>query len=1021
MKGNLCPDKMKKRYIFLIIGVFILLLIFLRIQWMHFFSDVSELDIQDGELVLQNWDMNDEDVLLLDGEWEFYPSQWIYDQDKSFSIEEKENEYIDVPNGWNVMLNGDDDESFGYGSYRLRIQVPEDKGDHYSLYVPSVRSASEVYVNGRLMASSGEVGVSKDSQQAKNLPYTTTFMADEDGEIEVVVQASNFQDIRRSGIIRSIKFGLESAILKERNLSFAMQIIASALLLIHAIYALALYFLGNRDNRLIFFTLFLISVTLMNLVSTDDKLFHLLFNISYEWDFRLANMVGPIAAYSLFRCLDRNLIPYWKVINSIFLFSNIILGLVIVFSMPSQIISLLPANSAVFTFAIVLAIYVLGRRLYIDIAGNLLLLLSFLAIVHNLAWMMYWRERGISVVYYPFDFMIAVGLFSLIWFKNYFSIHAGTKQLATELQEMNEYKSQFLANTSHEFRNPLHGIINMSESVLLREEKKLERRSVQELESVLTVGKRMSLLLNDLLDAENLKEGTPRLTRNNLSVQPIIQGVVDILGYTVDMKDVQIINHISDDFPAVYADENRVTQVFYNLLHNAIKFTDEGDIYIQANVKDGYAYIDILDQGKGIDKAFLKRLFLPYEQVEREELVDSGLGLGLAISKQLVELHGGELEVVSIPEVGSTFTVSLPLATTSQEADVSKEEITNALFTDPLDAAYEKETHTMRPVLVVDDDPINLQVLESVLSVEDYEVITALSGKEAIEKLNMREWNLIITDVMMPYMSGYELTKQIRQRYSMTELPILLITARDHPEDIQTGFLVGANDYVIKPVERIELLSRVKALTSLKESVREQLHLEAIWLQSQIQPHFLFNTLNSLVALSEIDVERMKKLLIDFSEFLKSKYHFHHITGIIPLEEELLIIESYLAIEQVRFGDRLEVEWNVDVVERVDVPFLSIQPLVENAVNHGVMERIEGGKITISTIRREDGVLISVSDNGVGMDDAKVRDLLNKKTDDRSSVGLINTNSRIQRHFGQGLYIQSGLGEGTTVSFLVTH
>src|SRR5699024_3869871 len=128
----------------------------------------------------------------------------------------------------------------------------------------------------------------------------------------------------------------------------------------------------------------------------------------------------------------------------------------------------------------------------------------------------------------------------------------------------------------------------------------------------------------------------------------------------------------------------------------------------------------------------------------------------------------------------------------------------------------------------------------------NYHVFTVTSSERALEYIDTGEWDLVITDVMMPNMSGYELTETLRKQFSISELPILLLTARNQTEDIYTGFLAGANDYVAKPVDRVELQSRVAALTCLKQSVKEQLRIEAAWLQAQIQPHFLFNTINTI-------------------------------------------------------------------------------------------------------------------------------------------------------------------------------
>src|SRR5699024_687152 len=129
--------------------------------------------------------------------------------------------------------------------------------------------------------------------------------------------------------------------------------------------------------------------------------------------------------------------------------------------------------------------------------------------------------------------------------------------------------------------------------------------------------------------------------------------------------------------------------------------------------------------------------------------------------------------------------------------------------------------------------------------------------------------DLVISDVMMPEMSGYELTAEIRKIYDLSELPILLLTARGNPEDIYTGFLKGANDYVTKPVDALELTMRVQAFTDLQASIHERLWMESAWLQAQIRPHFMMNTLNSIISLSEIDLPRMQRLLERFTDYLQ--------------------------------------------------------------------------------------------------------------------------------------------------------
>lgn len=1010
-----------------------------RMLWMGAFYNLSTTQIKEGQLDLRNWDAQDDEVLLLDGDWEFYPSHLLMDPERQSITDAYPKKLVQVPGKWNEDFQDGESTPYGYGSYRLRLHVNPDKNINYSLYVPSVRSASELYVNGRLIAESGQVGKTEDEYKAKNLPYSTSFTPDENGVIEIVIQVANFKDVRRSGIIRSVKFGSEATLSKERSLSLSLQLVTSIIFLIHSIYALILYFLGNREKKLVYFSLLLFSITFMNLISNDEKIFHLLFDVGYEWDFRIANALIPIACLALLQSMGQRSLPYWGVMNPVYSSITIGLSIVTLFLSPSQIITLFPVYYLLAGLAIASAVITIFKKIYRNISENLLLLLSLIAAAHHFVWVIYWREVGVSAVHYPFDLIISIGCFATIWFKDYFTMYAETAKLALKLQKMNEHKDQFLANTSHEFKNPLHGIINMSQSVLMRERELLKTKSVHELETILTVGRRMSLLLNDLLDVESLREGHPRLQTKTIAIQPIVTGVMDMLQFLVEGKPIKIVNEIPKDFPPVIADENRVIQIMYNLLHNAIKYTLEGEIRIQAKVQVDRAFISISDTGIGIEENFLQHLFHPYEQAADIATNEGGLGLGLNISKQLVELHGGELQVSTSFGKGSAFTFSLKLAqlntedatSTKAQHHVSLEGPTNHLMkpsihikdTEMLSIANQStcmEKQSMKlPILIVDDDPINLQVLQSILSIDQYEITTATSGREALEHLMKKEWNLVISDVMMPNMSGYELTQIIRKRYSLTELPVLLLTARSDPKDIQTGFSAGANDYVTKPVDMVELRSRVQALTTIKKVMREQLQLEAAWLQSQIQPHFLFNTLNSIIALSELDLNKMNHLLVELSEFLRNKFQYQPIDGLIPIEEELSLSRSYLNIEQVRFGERLKVVWELDECKDLKIPFLTIQPLVENAVRHGVIKRIDGGTVVIRVAVQDDEVEISVKDDGVGMNEDQVQSLLKRKEGSRTGIGLINSNQRLMRQFGTGLQITSNPNQGTTVSFVV--
>lgn len=195
--------------------------------------------------------------------------------------------------------------------------------------------------------------------------------------------------------------------------------------------------------------------------------------------------------------------------------------------------------------------------------------------------------------------------------------------------------------------------------------------------------------------------------------------------------------------------------------------------------------------------------------------------------------------------------------------------------------------------------------------------------------------------------------------------------------------------------------------------------MEAAWLQAQIRPHFLLNTLNAIISLSEIDTERMARLLEKFAHYLQSSFYLKNLDKVIPLQDELDLLESYLYIEQERFGDRLTIKWEVEETEDVMIPPLAIQTLVENAVNHGVLKRINGGTVTIR-IRKEDGYTeIAVIDDGVGMDEEVINQLFTVVPNRKKGIGLVNTEQRLKRLYGKGLSVISRPDVGTTIIFTI--
>ncbi|WP_066196283.1 hybrid sensor histidine kinase/response regulator [Gracilibacillus timonensis] len=984
--------------------LFLLCLMGLRFIWMGIFQENYQPDIQNGVIDLREWRWEEQETLLLNGEWKFYPSQFMMDETLSEPVTEM------VPGGWKDTLGS----PFGYGSYRLQIKVDPQQDEPYALYIREVRTSAEIYVNGQKEAEVGRPAKTEAAYQADLMPRMIVLTPDETGNLDIVIQAANFKDSRNGGINFSVRLGTESAITNDVQLSNYLQVCIAAVLFIFLLFSLIIYAIGDREKKILYFALLSFSLFTGFLFYSGGKVFQQFVNISYDLEYWLIHTVYLIIFYALVQSTDHQKLPYWPKLFPFWKWGMIILAMVSYFLPMSLVFTIRPIYN-IFAFITVIIVIASVMQMLRNNKAVTLVLCSFIAISHHGIWNYLRDGQGMRLTFYPFDLVIALICFSLVLVQRYFNVYKETNELANRLKQINREKDQFLANTSHEFRNPLNSILLLSQSVKEREEANLSNRSIHELDTVLNVGRQMNLLLTDLLEARRLEDSKPNLHKQAIILEPIATMVLDVLNASSSVKKLETINQIPKNFPAVYADENRVRQIIYNLVDNAVKYTNHGQIILSALVKDSFAEIYVSDTGIGISPDKQKQLFLPYEQGQSSAPIsEGGFGLGLSITKQLVELHGGTIRVSANEEQGTTFAFTLALADPETAVSLPQDGIRSTSQAEESEPLFPNRKELAPTVLIVDDNPASLLAIEASLPAEVYETVLVSDAHQALEELKKRKCDIVISDIMMPEISGYQLTEMIRQRYSLTELPVLLLTGGN--TDLPSAFMAGANDFVTKPVDPIELKARMDSLISLKHVAEQQLQLETAWLQAQIQPHFIFNTLNAIMAFSEWNIEEMKKLLNEFSHFLRSKFQFQQMESLIPLEEELNIVRSYLYIEQVRFQDALHVKWDLDSCQQVQVPFLTVQPLVENAVKHGIRDKQGEGTVTIKVkkIPQKSKLRITIEDDGTGMESTEIS-MSNRNGE--SGVGIANVEKRLRRFLDQGLTIESSPGKGTSISF----
>ncbi len=430
------------------------------------------------------------------------------------------------------------------------------------------------------------------------------------------------------------------------------------------------------------------------------------------------------------------------------------------------------------------------------------------------------------------------------------------QSLNEKMQQLDKLKDEFLANTSHELRTPLNGIIGLAESLIDGVAGPLNKVAVENLRMVISSGRRLSTLVNDILDFSKLKNQELILQQKPVDMGQITGMVLTLCKTLASGKPIVLINKISPDAPAVYGDENRIQQIMYNLIGNAIKFTESGSVTVSATVEPvpveaqslaAFLTITVADTGIGIPADKFDKIFQSFEQADGSTArTYGGTGLGLAVTKKLVELHGGRVWLESEVGKGSIFHFTLPisveqLSTEEREAvaalrrdesviemsaplatlrreDFVADDADSELFVEgrrPVNGNGDNDHHKYR-ILVVDDEPVNIQVVSNMLTIQHYHVAAALNGLEALAYFKKGEkFDLVLLDVMMPRMSGYEVCEKIRQIHPATTMPIILLTAKNQVSDLVTGFNSGANDYLTKPFSKNELMARIRTHLTL--------------------------------------------------------------------------------------------------------------------------------------------------------------------------------------------------------------
>lgn len=471
-----------------------------------------------------------------------------------------------------------------------------------------------------------------------------------------------------------------------------------------------------------------------------------------------------------------------------------------------------------------------------------------------------WNEDGVSLeviikppwwntwwAYFIYGSIIVLGLYLLrryelnrINLKNQLRIE---KITTDSLRNLDHIKSQFFANISHEFRTPLTLILGQIESVMST---KIDTKLNSKLQVANRNARRLLTLINQLLELSKIESGSMKLSSEQYNIVSFLKSLFYSFESLAETRKIKMkFESENENIPVVF-DPDKMEKIFFNLISNAFKFTpSQGEIRVTIIKKDGLVEIKIKDTGKGIPEENLKFIFDRFYQVDRSNTRErEGTGIGLALSKELIEMHKGKIIVSSIPGAGTEFTVTFPIG--KQENEYSTKELTDALdneflFNDSIDS---ESTNTEfsnpnnhldhREIILIIEDNADVRSYIREQFEEEYGILEALNGEEGISIARREIPDLIITDVMMPKMDGFQFCKAIRCDEKTSHIPIIMLTAKAGLDDKIQGLETGVDDFVTKPFSAKELKVRVKNLIYQRKELRKRFSASTIIKPSEV-------------------------------------------------------------------------------------------------------------------------------------------------------------------------------------------
>ena len=783
----------------------------------------AQIIVHDGVADLRQWNPKSGEILELRGDWEFVPGALV-SSPMGTPVPEAAGppRLTRLPNRWNeIDVQGKPFGSFGAATYRLKLLLPARPADAapLALAIREVYTTGRIYVNGQEIAASGRPALDAASELARAKLLSARLPPGV--EAEIAVQVSNFLHFE-GGISFMPRLGLEADLDHEEH-----QEVWTYLLVIGALGGLTLFFLaaylaGRRDYGALLFGLTCI-LAIVRIFSARRLIYDLYPDVPH----RLVVAIEYVDLYLLVTSsllLWQWLFPketYARVIQFTCVLSLFVIGAALVFPVYwltyfRDILTLYAAVGSFYGFGVALVAWWRGRlgSTPMVIAMAVAFVLFMHDILANLKVIVGTDVGAFAFIVFALGNAVVMGQraeAALAREENLsretarlnqsleMQVRERTQHLEREIERRAEAeqesarasaaKSEFLATMSHEIRTPLNGVIGIAQ-ILYEDVKDPALRS--RVNALVNTGELLLSIVSDILDFSKIEAGQFEINPKSAAIGVAIRDVGSLFKSQAILKGLRFTVSIDPDLPThALIDSNRLRQIIANIVANAVKFTDEGEVTIVAKAIDDRLIVEVGDTGVGIASDMLPDLFKPFMQI-RSSLADGqrGTGLGLSIASRLTQLMGGRISVTSELGRGSVFRVDLPLMQTI-DAEVPASE-----------PALHSPSRKLR-VLVADDGEVNRMILGEFVRREGHEVLFAQDGIEAITIASREQLDLIFIDIAMPKIDGFEATKAIRKlAQPACRVRIIAATATTQETFRMQCLDAGMDDFIPKPIRR---------------------------------------------------------------------------------------------------------------------------------------------------------------------------------------------------------------------------